>query len=207
MSGPTQQQQTLGNEQIQAYQQAQQLTQEQYANQQAIYGPLTAQFQSIFAKGPNQQGFSAEEDSELNAQAEEGTAENYGNAARAVGESEAGAGGGTNALPTGAQSAIQGNIATSAAQEESAQEGQINAANYTQGYNEWQNAGAGLESIAAGDNPLGFESAETGAGSAASTTAGQIASEDDSWINAAIGGASSLAGSVASENPGGIFGG
>jgi len=194
MSGPTSQQTQLGDAQLAAYQQASQLTSEQYANQQAIFAPLVSQFQSIYAKGPGQKGFSDEEDAELNAQAEEGTAENYGNAARAVGESEASEGGGTNPLPTGAQSAVQGNIATSAAQEESQQENEINSANYGQGYSEWQNAGAGLESIAAGENPLGYESNETSSGSAAGTTAGQIASEDDSWLNATIGAVGSAAG-------------
>ncbi len=194
MSGPTQQQTELGDAQLAAYEQAAQLTQQQYAEQQAIYGPLVTQFKSIFAKGPGQQGFTPEENAELNAQAEEGTAENYGNAARAVGETEAARGGGTNPLPTGAQSAIQSNIATSAAQEESQQENEINSANYGQGYNEWQNAGAGLEAIAAGENPLGYQSNETNAGSAAGTTASQIASEDDSWLNAALGAAGSAAG-------------
>lgn len=194
MSGPTSQQTQLGDAQLAAYQQAQQLTQEQYANQQAIYAPMAAQFQSIYAKGPNQQGFSAAEDATLNAQAEEGTAENYGNAARAVGETTAARGGGTNPLPTGAQSAIQGNIATSAAQEESQQENQINSANYAQGYNEWENAGQGLESIAAGENPLGYQANETSAGSAAGTTASQIASEDNSWLNATLGAVGSAAG-------------
>jgi hypothetical protein len=182
------------------------MTQEQYQNQQAIYGPMVSQLQSIYAKGPNQQGFSAAETANLNAQAVEGTAENYGNAARAVGESEAAEGGGTNPLPTGAQSAVQSNIATSAAQEESSQENQIVSANYNQGYNEWAAAGQGLQSIAAGENPEGFESNETSAGSAAGTTASQIASEDNSWINAAIGAGGAIGGAVVGENPGGIFG-
>lgn len=194
MSGPTQQQEQLGDAQLAAYQQAAQLTQEQYANQQAIYGPMTAQFQSIYAKGPGQKGFSDEENADLNAQAEEGTAENYGNAARAVGETTAARGGGTNPLPGGADSAIQSNIATSAAQEESQQENQIESANYAQGYNEWENAGQGLQSIATGENPLGYEQNETGAGQAAGTTASQIASEDDSWLNAALGAAGNAAG-------------
>lgn len=194
MSGPTAQQTELGDAQLQAYQQAATLTQQQYANQQAIYGPMATQFQSIFAKGPGQQGFTPEEDEELNAQAEEGTAENYGNAARAVGEATAAKGGGTNPLPTGADSAIEGNIATSAAEEESQQENQINAANYGQGYNEWENAGQGLQAIAAGENPLGYESNETSSGSAAGTTESQIASEDDSWLNATIGAVGSAAG-------------
>lgn len=194
MSGPTMQQTELGDEQIAAYQQAADLTKQQYANQQAIFGPMVTQFQSIFAKGPGQKGFSDEENADLQSQAEEGTAENYGNAARAVGETTAARGGGTNPLPTGADSAIQSNIATSAAQEESRQESQIEAADYSQGYNEWENAGQGLESIAAGENPLGYQANETSSGSAASTTAGQIASEDDSWLNATIGAVGSAAG-------------
>jgi hypothetical protein len=196
MSGPTAQQTQLGDAQLAAYQQASQLTQQQYANQQSIYGPMTSQFQSIFAKGPGQKGFSDEETADLNAQATEGTAENYGNAARATGENVAARGGGTDALPTGADEAIQGNIATSAAEEQSRQESQIEGANFAQGHSDWENAGQGLQAIAAGDNPLGFEGAETGAGSAAGTTAGEIASEDNSWINAAIGAVGSAAGTA-----------
>jgi hypothetical protein len=194
MSGPTMQQTELGDAQLAAYKQAADLTSQQYANQQAIFGPLVQQFQSIYAKGPGQEGFSDEETADLNAQVEEGTAENYGNAARAVGETTAARGGGTNPLPSGADSAIQGNIATSAAQEESREESQVESADYSQGYSEWQNAGAGLQSIAAGENPLGYEEGETSSGSAAGTTASQIASEDDSWLNATIGAVGSAAG-------------
>lgn len=194
MSGPTEQQNELGDAQLAAYKQAATLTAQQYANQQSIYGPMTTQFESIFAKGPGQKGFSDEEDEDLNAQAEEGTAENYGNAARAVGEAQAGRGGGTNPLPAGADSAIQSGIATSAAQEESRQESQIEAADYGEGHSDWENAGQGLQAIAAGDNPLGYEGAETSSGSAAGTTASEIASEDDSWLNAAIGAVGSAAG-------------
>lgn len=184
----------MGDAQLAAYQQASDLTKQQYANQQSIYGPMTQQFQSIFAKGPGQKGFTGEEESDLNAQAVEGTAENYGNAARAVGETTAARGGGTNPLPSGADSAIQGNVATSAAQEESRQESQIEAADYSEGHSDWEAAGAGLQSIAAGDNPLGFENAATSSGSAAETTAGAIASEDDSWLNATIGAVGTAAG-------------
>lgn len=194
MSGPTQQQTELGDAQLAAYKQAADLTSQQYENQQAIFGPLVTQFQSIYAKGPGQKGFSDEETADLNSQAVEGTAENYGNAARAVGETMAARGGGTNPLPSGVDSAVQANVATSAAQEESRQESQIEAADYSQGYSEWENAGQGLQSIAAGENPLGYESNETSSGSAASSTASEIASEDNSWLNATIGAVGGAAG-------------
>src|SRR5271154_886341 len=140
MCGPTPQQVELQDEQISAYQQAQQLTQEQYSNYEAIAGPLTQQFQSIFNQGPNQKGFSAEEDATLNAQSVEGTAENYAGAAKAVNESQAAEGGGNNPLPTGAQSELKQELAQSAAGEESKEETGIQEADYAQGYQEWQNS-------------------------------------------------------------------
>lgn len=194
MCGPTAAQTNLTNEETQAYQTAQQMTAQQYANQQAIYAPMSAQFQSIFAKGPNQKGFSTEEEQDLNAQAVEGTAENYNQAAKATNEQLAARGGGTNPLPSGADAELKQEVALSAAQEESRQESQIQSADYQQGQSEWAAAGGGLQAIAAGENPLGYESAETGSAGVANTEANTIASEDDSWVNAAIGAVGTVGG-------------
>jgi hypothetical protein len=194
MCGSTAAQDQLQGEQLQAYQQAQQLTAEQYANQQALYAPMAAQFQSILTRGPNAKGFSDEEEQHLDAQAVEGTAENYEGAAKAVNENLAAEGGGSNPLPSGGQTQLKEQVATSSAQEESREEEQIQQADYSQGYNEWENAGAGLETIAAGENPLGYEGAATSSGSAAGTTAEQIAEEENSWENAAIGAVGTAAG-------------
>ncbi len=187
-------QNTLAQEQMQSYQEAQQMTAEEYANQQAIYAPMAKQFQSIFDMGPNQQGFNESELNMLNAQAVEGTATNYAGAAKAVNENLAAEGGGSYELPTGAQAELKQQVANSAAQTESGQETQIQEANYNQGLRNWQNAAGGLETIAAGQNPVGYENAETSAGSAAGTTEQQIANEDTSWINAAVGAGGAVAG-------------
>ena len=187
MCGPTPQQTELQDEQIQAYQQAQQMTAQQYANQQAIYGPMSTMFESIFAKGPNQEGFNAQTMNTLNAQAVEGTAENYSSAAKAVGEEQAAEGGGNNPLPSGAQEEEKEQLAASAAGSESQEETGIQEASENQGYQEWIAAGQGLQSIAAGENPLGFENAETSAGGAADTEANAIAQEQDQWIGAVTG--------------------
>lgn len=195
MCGPTAQQTELGDEQIRAYQQAQQLTAQQYQNQQAIYAPMVQQFQSILDRGPGQAGFSPEEKSALDAETVEGTAENYRNASAAVGESLAAEGGGVAPTPTGSQQAIQAAVATSAAQEESKEQTGVETADYDQGYQEWLQAGQGLQSIAAGENPLGYEGAETGSGSAASSTEKDIAGEENSWVSAAIGAAGDIASS------------
>lgn len=192
MCGPTTAQQQLQTEQMQFYQTMQQMTQQQYQNQQEIYKPLAAQFQSIFNLGPSQEGFSAAEQQTLNAQAIEGTAENYAAAAKAVNEGIAAEGGGNQFMPSGAADELRQEVAQSAAKQESAEETQIKEANYTQGYNEWKDAQAGLEAIAAGQNPLGYSESATSAGSAAGTTANQIAQANNSWINAALGAAGSI---------------
>lgn len=198
MCGPTQAQTDLTNEETQAYQSAQQMTAQQYQNQQAIFAPLTAQFESIFAKGPNQKGFSTEEDQDLKAQAVEGTAENYKSAATAVNESLAAEGGGSNPLPSGPQAQLKEQVAESAAQEESRQESEIESADYGEGEKEWAAAGGGLQTIAAGLNPVGYENAESTSGGVANTEANTIAQEDDSWVNAAIGAAGAIGGGWAS---------
>jgi hypothetical protein len=175
------------------------MTAEQYANQQAIYGPLSAQYESIFAKGPSQQGFSAGETEDLNAQAVEGTAENYQQAAKAVGEQTAAEGGGTNPLPTGAQTALKEEVATSAAGQESQEEQQIQQADYAQGRADWQTAGAGLAGIATGEDPLGFENAESTSGNTANTEANAVASENNSWVSGALGAAGEIGGGFAGD--------
>ncbi len=201
MCGATQAQTNLQNAQTAAYTQAQQMTQEQYAQQQSIYGPMKTQFDSIFAKGPNQQGFSAEEKGNLDSQAVEGTAENYAGAAKATNDALASEGGGSNPMPTGAQEEMKQNVADTAAQSESQQESTIQSADYAQGYNEWSAAAGGLQAIASGVNPLGFENAATAAGSAASTTANDIASQQNSITNAAIGAVGSIAGAAIPKIP------
>ena len=189
-----------------AYQQAQQMTAEQYANQQAIFKPMADQFQSIFKLGPNQEGFSGEEKNTLNAQAVAGTATNYAQASKAVGESLAAEGGGNELIGSGGAAQLKAEVAASAAQSESQQETQIKEADYNQGYQQWLQAGRGLDTIATGLNPLGYEVGATSAGGAAGTTANQIAEENNSWINAALGAAGAIGGAVVNQNPGGVFG-
>jgi hypothetical protein len=198
MCGSTGQQQTIQSEQMAQYQQIQQLTAEQYAHQQEIYAPMAAQFKSIFAMGPSQEGFAPGEKQDLDTQVIEGTAQNYSQAARAVNRQIA-AGGGGPMMPSGAADELKLDTAVSSAQEQSREESQVKQADYAQGYNEWQQAGAGLTNIAAGENPLGYIGATTSAGGAAADTANQIATQQNSWINAAIGAAGAVGGGLAAH--------
>ena len=201
MCGSTGAQTEIQQEQLDAYQQAQDMTKAQYAKQSEIYAPMAAKFGSIFDMGASQKGFSDAEDTNLKAQAVEGTAENYAAAAKATGEQIA-ARGGVAGMPSGAADSLRAKTAVSAAQEESREESQITSANYAQGYQEWKDAGAGLETIASGENPLGYEGAATSSGTAVADTANQIATEQNSWINAAAG----IGGALISENPHNVFG-
>jgi hypothetical protein len=177
-----------------AYKEAQQLTMERYGNQQVIFGLMQQQFQSIFQLGPSQEGFAPAEEQALTGQAIAGTATNYAAAAKAVNEQLAAQGGGNSLVGSGGAAQLKAETAQAAAGQESQELTQIKEANYQQGYKQWLAAGQGLGEIGAAENPLGFEGAATSAGSAAGTTANQIAQENNSWINAAIGAAGAIGG-------------
>lgn len=201
MCGATGQQIQLQQEQMDAYQQSQDMLRQEFGNQQAIYGPMAAKFKSIFEAGPSQKGFSAGESQDLETQVIEGTAGNYANAAKAVNEHIA-AEGGTGGMANGAADQLRLETANSAAQEKTREETQLTEANYATGRQQWQQAATGLLDIAAGQNPVNYENASTAAGGAASNTADDIAKEQNSWINAAMG----IAGDLISANPHNVMG-
>jgi hypothetical protein len=206
MCGASSQQNNVESEQNQFYQQAMTEQSAAYSEDQEILNQMKSVYEPILAKGPDQQGFSEAEENTLNTQAVEGTTQNYSQAAKAVGEETAAEGGGNAVLPSGGATELKAQTAAAAAQQESSEESQIQEADYAQGYNEWQNAATGLATVSGQLNPTAYSNAATSAGSATSTTANEIAQENNSWINAAIGAAGSIGGAVVSENPGGIFG-
>ena len=169
----------------------------QYANQTALYAQVKSVLDPIFNAGPNQQGMSPAELNTLNAQAVEGTAENYSAAGKAVGEATAAEGGGDNPLPSGAQTQLKQEVANSAAEQESSEETQIQGADYQQGQQNFTNAEQGEMAIAAGENPIGYASNAINAEGTAGSEANAIASENTSWVNAAIGAAGAIGGGIA----------
>ena len=206
MCGASSAQTQLQDEQTQFYQEAMNESQQTFSEQQGIITQLENVYSPILAKGPNQMGYSDEELNNLNAQAVDGTAQNYSQAAKAVNEQLAAEGGGNIPGTTGSQIQMKEETGAASAQQESSEENQILQSGYQQGYNEFTQATTALADASGQLSPATYENAATGAGSAASTTANQIAQENNSWINAAIGAAGSIGGKVISENPGGIFG-
>src|SRR5271166_1661452 len=192
MSGPSSSQIQLGQEQQQFFQEGMQEAATNYGEQQDLLAQMEAVYNPILAKGPNAPGFSPAEQAALDAQAEQGTAANYTQAAKAVGENIAAEGGGSNPLPSGAEAEAKGEVATAAAGQESAEEQQILQANYATGEKEFENAGEELATASGQLNPAGYESAATTAGQAAETTANQINQEKNSWMAPVLGALGSL---------------
>jgi hypothetical protein len=192
MTGPSASQIQLGAEQQQFFQQGMQEATANYGEQQDLLAQMEAVYNPILAKGPNAEGFSPAEQAALDAQAEQGTATNYTQAARAVGENIAAEGGGNNALPAGGGTQLKEEVAESAAGQESGEEQQILQANYATGEKEFENAGTELAVASNQLNPAGYASAATGEGSAAETTANQINQEKNSWMAPVLGALGSI---------------
>jgi hypothetical protein len=192
MSGPSATQLNLQQEQADFYAQGIQMSQTTFGEDQDLLKQMESVYEPILAKGPNTNAFAGAEQNALDAQVIQGTASNYSQAARAVGEQVAAEGGGDNPLPSGAGEQLKEEVATSAAGAESAEETQILEAGYAEGEQEFQQAGSAL-SVASGQlNPAGYENAATSAGSAAETTANQINQEENSWIAPVLGAAGNL---------------
>jgi hypothetical protein len=208
MSGPSAQQIQLEDEQQQFYQQGMQEATANYGEQQDLLAQMEAVYNPILAKGPNQPGFSPAEQAALDAQAEQGTAANYSQAARAVGENIAAEGGGNNPLPAGGGTQLKEEVGESAAGQESAEEEQILQASYATGEKEFENAGSELTAASNELNPSGYETAATGEGSAAETTANQINQEKNSWMAPVLGALGSIgSGAMSKLGSGGGGGG
>ena len=205
MSGPSSTQMQLQQEQADFYQQGIQESQTAFAEDQSLLKQMEAVYSPILARGPNVNAFAGAEQDALDAQAIQGTAGNYTQAARAVGEQTAAEGGGNNPLPAGGEEQLKEEVATSAAGAESQEEEQVLEAGYSTGEKEFEDAGSALSTASGQLNPTAYEGAATGAGSAAETTANQINQEENSWVAPVLGAVGAVGGAAVGENPGGIF--
>lgn len=197
LCGPSADQQSILSTQMQLTQQAQAQSQQVFGASSTAFNDLMGAFTPILKAGPNQQGFSAQELSNLNSQAVTQGGVAARNATAAVGNAEAAAGGGNMPLPSGAQVGTQTAIAESAAENTANQESQITEANYAQGRQNFNTAAGAIEGapgvFGAGTNALG--TASNVAGSAASN-ANTINQQDTAWQTAAIGALGSVAGAA-----------
>lgn len=197
MCGASSQQTQLGDAQTAFYNQMVQENSQVFGQNQAILSSLNKSFEPILAAGINQEGFSAGEKANLDAQAVEGTGANYSKAANALAVQQGAEGGGNTYIPTGAKQQQQAQLATSAAQSESGIESDITAQDYATGRQNYEQAAQVLGGVAGQYDPTGYSNAATGAGSAASTTENEISQANSSWmglVSGALGAAGTAAG-------------
>jgi len=162
-----------------------------------VFNSLMSTYAPIVAAGPDQNGFSPQLTANLNSQAITQTGVNYKNAKAALGNEEAAQGGGNATLPNGAAVGADLSLAESAANQTSGELSQITQAGYAQGNKNYEDAVAGEQNA---PNVFGAASnagsVASSSGGEAANTANQIAQENNSWVNAAIGALGGIAGSA-----------
>lgn len=174
---------------------------EVFGKQQAILDDLTAKFKPIVDAGPNQRGFSKEEHTLLDTGATEGVANNFASVKKSLGE-ELAARGGSDFIPSGADTQLSAGIDAVAAAERSNLQNKIEMADFAAGKENWNTAINVLSGTAGMLNPVGYSEAATGAGNSAANTANEMAKADNSmW-----GGVMGMIGGVAGAAVGGWAG-
>jgi hypothetical protein len=170
MCGPSGQQTQIAGQQQGFYSQLQSAYATNFGEQQGILSSLTNALSPILQGGPNQQGFSAAENAALTGGAINSAANQFRNASTVA----QAAGGGNTGVTTGAQQALQGQIATGVGNNLSSNLNQINLENYAQGRQNFFGAEQALAGTAQIENPLGYAGATTNAGGQAFNEATQI---------------------------------
>jgi hypothetical protein len=169
-----------------------------FGNSSSVFNDLMKTFAPTVAAGPNQQGFSAAENSNLNSQAITQTGQAYKNAKAAVGNAQSSVNGGNVSLPSGAQIGQDVNLASSAANQTANELGQITQQNYATGRQNYELAAAGLSGATNTFNTAsGMDNSANSAGEAAAKTANDISTQNQSWMQAVAGGLGAVAGDVA----------
>lgn len=198
MCGASNQQKQIGAEQEAFYKLMTQQAQQVFGMASEVFKDLQATFAPIVAKGPNQEGFSAEEKANLDRQIIDSTGSAYNKAGNVLNSELASEGGGDVPVISGQANEMRGKLASSAAGQEAAEREQVTADSYATGRQNYFAAANALSGATNVFNPAtGMSNAATGAGNAAASTANEIAQEDNSWVNATIGALGGVAGSVA----------
>jgi hypothetical protein len=155
----------------------------------AVYTALSNAYSPIVAAGPSQQGFSAQEASNLNSEAITQTGTEYKNDKEALGNAQAAQGGGNVALPSGTTTAADEQLAANAGNQTASELSQITQKNYDQGNANYNAAVAGeanLPNVYDAANSAG--TAAVGASQNAGTQQNAVSQQNNSWMSL-VGGA------------------
>jgi hypothetical protein len=169
-----------------------------FGAQSAIMKNMADIFTPTFDAGPNQMGFTPAEQVMLNTQSTQGVGQNYAKAAQTLNQNIAAQGGGMGSVPSGAQIAEKGQLASAAANEESQLTAQNTLADINAGRENYQVAASGLQALAQEYNPNQAASVATGASGAAYQEATQNAMQATQQFTDIAGGIAGLGKSAAS---------
>lgn len=168
----------------------------QFGQQQGILKTLTDAYTPILQAGPSQEGFSQAEKTAMNTQAMDSSSNAYQNADKALNENYAGAGGGTEYIPSGAQEQMNMGVATAGAEQLAGAQNQITQADYAQGR---QNFADASNVLAGASGQLGTTGATADAATNSAKGAYSAASQNTAQNNAWMGALGSALGGVASN--------
>jgi hypothetical protein len=168
-----------------------------FGDASSVFNNLMSTLTPTIQAGPNQQGFSPQELSNLNSEAITQTGQAYQNAKAAAGNQLSAEGGGNTALPSGTEVGENLQLAESGANQTASELQGITEQNYATGRQNYTQALQDAESAPnVFNSSTSAANAATGAGVAASNTANQIASQQNSWMQLVTGALGGVAGGL-----------
>lgn len=188
MGGPSAEAKANETAQTNFYNSVVQQQQETFSQQQALLDSIKAVTEPILALGPNQYGFTPDEDALLRNQITEGGAKALSDSVNATRLSTQQASGGAPILPTGAGEQAEETARVLSAQSTSQALANEKLAGYQQGGQLYSQALSALSGVAQMQSPTSFTSAATGAGDQASSAIKLKDSENSSILSSVLGG-------------------
>ena len=193
MCGPSSEQISLENSQSSFMTQLMSNYNTNFASQQAVLANINQTLGPIVKAGPNQQGFSAQENAALTTQAINDTAGNYANAQVAQNNELSARNDSGNLPESGEDQALSARLKSAAAGQLSQEELGITEANYATGRSNFQNAVSGEEALAGQYNPVPTAGVANQSNQQAFGEATQINQEQNQEQADIFGGVASLA--------------
>lgn len=188
MCGSSAAQNNLANQEASFSQTLQNNYSQTFTKNQEILDTLNSVLGPILTAGPNQPGFGTGELETLNTQAIDSSAQGVQQIEQTAGAEENAAGGGRSFLPSGVNAQINAGIESAAESNLANEKLGIMQASYATGRQNWQNALAGEEAVAAGESPLGYASATNQSNQSAFNEATQINQENQQFTSDLLGG-------------------
>ena len=168
-----------------------------FGNASSVFNSLQSSLLPTINKGPNQAGFSAGELAARNAGVVQTGAQAAANAKSAIGNAAGAQGGGNTGLTAGASTVNSANAMADISQGTATELNKVQQQNYEVGRQEYNDAIKGEEGSTEVFNPAtSAANAGSEALGGAAKTANDVASQQNSWVNAAIGALGSVAGAA-----------